>query len=44
VGPGGKAGKAGGRIGKTRINFGSFQGIPILSVNTEIVGLTKDAV
>ena len=31
-----------GRARESGIYFGSFQGIPVLSVNTEVAGLTND--
>ena len=38
----GEGRKTGGRARESGIYFGSFQGIPVLSVNTEVVGLAND--
>jgi len=42
VGSRGEGWKTGGRAREVGIYFSSFQGIPVLSVNTEVIGLTED--
>ncbi len=42
VGSGSEARKTGGRAGEVAIDFGGFQGVPILSVNTKILRLIED--
>jgi len=38
----GEGWKTGGRARGSGIYFGSFQGVPVLSVDTEVVGSAKD--
>jgi len=42
VGSGRKGRKTWGRAGEAGINFGGVQRFPVLSINTEVVGLVKD--
>jgi len=41
-GSGGETGETGGWTRETGVDFSSFQGVPILDINTEIFWLAKD--
>ena len=42
VGSRGEGRKTGGRARGSGIYFGSFQGVPVLGVDTEVIGSAKD--